>query len=212
MIRAVALALDGGVDWIQLRDKSASAAALFAQARQLRAITKPHNANLAINDRLDVALAVHADGVHLAGQSLPVAEAVRIASGRLLVGRSVHGLDEATQAAEEGAEYLTFGHVFPTTTHPGVPPRGLAELEAIVNKVEVPVLAIGGITADNLDAVLATGCAGVAVISAILSDAEPSRAAARLRHVLDTSEYKPRNPLPTQRRGADAAHHQSAAV
>src|SRR5207248_11352080 len=93
MVGAVALALDGGVDWIQLRDKSASAAALFGQARQLRALTRQHNAHLAINDRLDVALAVNADGVHLAGQSLPVAEAVRIANGRLLVGRSVHAKD-----------------------------------------------------------------------------------------------------------------------
>ena len=75
-----------------------------------------------------------------------------LAAGRLLVGRSVHGMAEAVAAADAGADYLTFGHVFPTTSHPGLPPRGLEELAAIVEAVEVPVLAIGGITVDNLDA------------------------------------------------------------
>jgi len=212
MIRAVALALDGGVDWVQLRDKSASAEKLFAQARQLIGVTRQHGAHLAINDRLDVALAAEADGVHLAGQSLPVDAAVRLADGRLLVGRSVHSLAEARSAADAGADYVTFGHVFPTSTHPGLPPRGLAELKQIVDAVDVPVLAIGGITVDNLDDILATGCAGVAVISAILSDADPSRAAARLRRALDESVHTSRTPFPISRRGAHAAHRQPSAV
>ena len=210
LVHSVALALDGGVDWVQLRDKSASAAALLAQAAQLLNVTRQHGARLAVNDRLDVALAVQADGVHLAGQSLPVDAAVRLADGRLLVGRSVHSLAEATKAADDGADYVTFGHVFPTTTHPGLPPHGLRELADIVQAVDVPVLAIGGISFDNVDEVLATGCAGVAVISAILSDADPSRAAARLRAALDQSNHRPRIPF----RGvpARAAHHQSTTV
>ncbi len=122
-----------------------------------------------------MALAVGAAGVHLAGQSLPVAAAVRVAGQRLLVGRSVHDLEEARGAARDGADYLTFGHVFPTASHEGVPPRGLAQLAEIVQAVELPVLAIGGITARNLDQTLATGCAGIAVISAILADANPAR-------------------------------------
>jgi thiamine-phosphate pyrophosphorylase len=212
LIRAVAMALDGGVDWVQLRDKSASAATLHAQAAQLLTAVHQHGSQLSVNDRLDVALAVGAEGVHLAGQSLPVAEAVRLAAGRLLVGRSVHSLDEATAAAAQGADYITFGHVFPTTTHPGLPPRGLNELKAIVDAVEVPVLAIGGITEDNLEDVLATGCAGVAVISAILSDPDPSRAASRLRRALDASDHEPKVQFPTPKRGEHAAHHQPAAV
>jgi thiamine-phosphate pyrophosphorylase len=193
----VALALDGGVDWVQLRDKSASAAALLAQARQLAGVVKQHAAQLAVNDRLDVALAAHADGVHLAAQSVPVADAVEIANGRVLVGRSVHALEEAVRAAEDGADY-----VFPTATHAGVPPRGLAQLAEIVEAVDVPVLAIGGISTGNLDQVLATGCAGVAVISAILSDADPCRAAALLRAALDNSSHQPRVPW----RQTSAAH------
>jgi thiamine-phosphate pyrophosphorylase len=209
LIQAVALALEGGVDWVQLRDKSASAASMFALAKELQPLTRQLGSRLAINDRLDVALAAQADGVHLAGQSLPVAEAVQLASGRVLVGRSVHSLDEAIQAAEEGADYVTFGHVFPTTTHPGVPPRGLTQLEAIVRAIDVPVLAIGGITPDNLDDVLATGCGGVAVISAILSSPDPRDAAARLRRALDQSLHQPRTPWRPTR---DAAHRQPATL
>jgi thiamine-phosphate pyrophosphorylase len=212
LIGAVALALDGGVDWVQLRDKSASAASLYAQAAQLITVVRQHGAQLAVNDRIDVALAVRADGVHLAAQSLSVEAAVQLADGRLLVGRSVHSLDEAQRAAAAGADYLTFGHVFPTTTHPSLPARGLDELRTIVEAVDVPVLAIGGISVENLDDVLATGCAGVAVISAILSDPDPSHAASRLRRALDTSRHQPRRPFPSRRRGVDAAHHQPTAV
>jgi thiamine-phosphate pyrophosphorylase len=200
-------ALRGGVDWVQLRHKSAAAAALYAEAAALRAEVHAHGARLAINDRLDVALTVGADGVHLAGQSLPVAPAVELGGGRLLVGRSVHGLDEAVAAAQAGADYLTFGHVFPTTSHPGVPPRGLAELAAIVAAVDVPVLAIGGITVDNLPAVLATGCAGIAVISAILADPDPARAAERLRTTLERSPGTPRRPFPDTPPGSPPATH-----
>jgi thiamine-phosphate pyrophosphorylase len=210
LIRAVAQALEGGVDWVQLRDKSGSAASMFTDATVLQPLARQHGAHLSINDRVDVALAAGASGVHLAGQSLPVDAAVILTAGRILVGRSVHGLAEAVAAAQAGADYLTFGHVFPTATHPGLPPRGLAELAAIVEAVDVPVLAIGGISIDNLDDVLATGCAGIAVISAILADADPCWAAARLRTALDASSHRPRRTFPSSaRREPDAAHRQS---
>jgi thiamine-phosphate pyrophosphorylase len=199
---------------VQLRDKSASAAALMVQARELLSVTRAGRreaAYLSINDRLDVALASGADGVHLAGQSLPVDTAVELVAGRALVGRSVHALDEAVSVARAGADYVTFGHVFPTSSHPGLPPRGLDQLRAIVDAVDIPVLAIGGITVENLDAVLATGCAGVAVISAILSSPDPRDAAARLRHALDTSSRQPRTPW-SWRTPEHATHHQPATV
>jgi thiamine-phosphate pyrophosphorylase len=213
LIHVVALALGGGVDWVQLRNKSGSAAAMYAEATQLLQVTRQHDAYLAINDRLDVALALGADAVHLAGQSLPVEAAVRLATGRTLVGRSVHGLAEAQAAAAAGADYLTFGHVFPTTSHPGLPPRGLTELAEIVQAVELPILAIGGIGVDNLDSVLRTGCAGIAVISAILADPEPDRAAAGLRAMLDATTHQPRHPFPSPaRRDPHAAHRQPTAA
>jgi thiamine-phosphate pyrophosphorylase len=211
LVTAVAAAADGGVDWVQLRDKSASAGTMYAQAQALRDALAEHDAQLAVNDRLDVALAVGAAGVHLAGQSLPVDAAVRLAEQRLLVGRSVHDLEEACAAARDGADYLTFGHVFPTASHEGVPPRGLAQLAEIVQAVDVPVLAIGGVTTRNLDQTLATGCAGIAVISAILADPNPRTAAARLREALDASPHTPRRPFPGVR-PARAAHRQPANV
>jgi thiamine-phosphate pyrophosphorylase len=131
---------------------------------------------------------------------LPVEATVRLARHKLLIGRSVHDRKEALAAAAAGADYITFGHVFPTTSHPGLPPHGLTELADIVNAVDVPVIAIGGITVDNLSVVLATGCAGIAVISAILAQPDPRDAAARLRAALDDSAHrfrlKPRFELP----------------
>jgi thiamine-phosphate diphosphorylase len=209
LLRVVEKTLNGGVDWVQLRNKSASAAAMYAEAALLLTAASQRGVQLSINDRLDVALAVGAGGVHLAGQSLPVAAAVQLARGRLVVGRSVHGLAEAQAAAAAGADYVTFGHVFPTTSHPGLPPHGLAELRAIVDSVDVPVLAIGGITVDNLDAVLQTGCAGIAVISAILASTDPREAARRLRDAMDSSPHTPRFEL---RREANAAHRQPTVV
>jgi thiamine-phosphate pyrophosphorylase len=209
LLAAVERAVAGGVDWVQLRDKSSSAAAVFAQAGRLLAATRPTHARLSVNDRLDVALALQVDGVHLAGQSLPVRPAVELAAGRLLVGRSVHGLDEARQAAADGADYLTFGHIFPSTSKPGLPPRGLIQLAELVDTVDVPVLAIGGITLANLDEVLATGCAGIAVISAILSAHDPRAAAAALREALDRSSSTPRHPFPA---GAPHARHRQPAT
>jgi len=205
---AIEAALGAGVDWVQLRDKSGSAAAMYQQATHLREVTRAKHAHLSINDRLDVALAVEADAVHLAGQSLPVDAAAHVARQRLLVGRSVHSLTEAQLAVDQGADYLTFGSVYPTQSHPGMPPHGLEALAEVVSQVSVPVLAIGGISSHNLEPVLATGCAGIAVISAILSAADPRAAAAQLRQVLDASSHRPRIPFGEQHE----SHSQPAAV
>jgi len=190
----VTLAADGGVDYVQLRDKTASARALYDLAAELQAVLDGR-AKLAVNDRLDVALAIGANAIHLAGNSLPVRETVRQANQRLTVGRSVHSLAEARSAADEGADYVTFGHIFDSASKPGLAPRGLDELARIVDGVGVPVLAIGGISAANVSQVLATRCAGVAVISAILFASSPRQAAANLRLALNASPYAPRNPF-----------------
>lgn len=208
LLAAVRVASQAGVDWVQLRDKGASALTTFRQAGELACLA---GARLSINDRLDVALACYADGVHLAAQSLPLAEAKRLAEGRLIVGRSVHALDEAIQAARDGADYLTFGHVFPSTSKPGQEPRGVAQLSEIVQAVDVPVLAIGGINAANLEQVLATGCAGIAVISAILAAPDPGAAAAELRRALDASPHQPRRSFESLEE-AHAHHREPTAV
>ncbi|ADU51955.1 thiamine-phosphate diphosphorylase [Thermaerobacter marianensis DSM 12885] len=196
LVGAVASALSGGVHWVQLRDKSPAARDLLELARRIQPLCQDHRAGLLINDRLDVALAAGCHGVHLAKKSLPVKEARRLVPANLLVGVSVHSVEEAVAAAADGADYVTFGSVFPTRSHPGRPAAGVDLLAQVVHAVNIPVLAIGGITPDNVDAVLATGVAGVAVISSILAEADPARAAARLRETMERSQHRPRFPFP----------------
>lgn len=196
---AVAAALAGGADWVQVRDKAAAARDLYDLALEMGRVCRAAGAGLLVNDRADVAVAAGAHGVHLARRSLPVA-AVRpcLPPGRL-VGVSVHSVAEAVEAARAGADYITFGSVFPTRSHPGAPGQGPEALAEVVRSVAIPVLAIGGITPENAPAVLATGCAGIALISAVLGAPDPQAATARLRHVLDRYEGQPRHPFPRPR-------------
>ena len=188
-------ALRGGIDWVQLRDKVAPARETFEAARAIATHTRRAGAGLLVNDRLDVAMAAGADGVHLAGKSLPPDAARALLGEGPLLGISVHGLGEAREAVEAGVDYVTFGHVYPTSSKPGLPPRGILELAEIVESVEVPVLAVGGIDARNAREVLKTGCAGVAVISAIGGAPDPEFEARRFRRALDGSALSPRRPF-----------------
>ena len=196
LLEAVRRALAGGVDWVQVREKSAPALETYSLALRVRDACREVGAGLIVNDRIDIALAIEADGVHLGKKSLPPA-AVRplLAPGQFL-GVSVHSLEEAVRAVRAGADYLTFGNVFATDSHPGAPAKGVVALRAIVDMLEVPVLAIGGVTPENVTEVLATGCAGVAVIGAILAAADPAAAAARLRDALHRPAFLPRHPFP----------------
>lgn len=196
LVEAVAAALAGGVDWVQVRDKGAAADELLRTVQAVQAVAGPLGKGVLVNDRLDVALAAGAAGVHLARKSLPPHLARRVAGDGLLVGASVHSVEQAIAAAEAGVDYVTFGHVFPTRSKPGLPPRGPEALREVVEAVDIPVLAIGGITADRVPLVLATGCAGIAVIGAVLSEADPHRAAQRLRDALDSTPGRPRHPFP----------------
>ncbi|MGH3085724.1 MAG: thiamine phosphate synthase [Rubrobacteraceae bacterium] len=191
---AVAAALRGGVDVVQLRAKSGPALTLLETANEILPIAREHGAAVSINDRLDVALATNADGVHLAGKSLPPDVARELWSG--LLGVSVHSLEEAKSAAEAGVDYVTFGHVYPTSSKPGMAPRGVRELARIVAALDVPVLAIGGIEASNVGEVLATGASGVAVISTILAAKDPENAARKLREAANECKPPPKTPFP----------------
>lgn len=188
-------ALKGGVDWVQVREKTGPALELYETARKIIPLAHRSGAGILINDRIDVALAAGADGVHLAGKSLPAWVARELLGDRLL-GASVHDLEEAREAVEGGVDYVTFGHVYPTSSKPGLPPRGVLQLAEIVESVEVPVLAIGGIDASNVHEVLRTGCAGIALISAILAAQNPEAAARELRQAVDSSPSRPRHPFP----------------
>ena len=169
-------ALKGGVEAIQLREKKMTTKELYEVARNLRKLTHDYNALLLINDRLDIAMAVDADGVHVGQEDLPPESFRRSFDG--LVGVSAHTVEEALMA-EPFADYLGVGPVFSTTTKKDArEPLGLERLRKIVHSTILPVIAIGGINHDNVTEVLDTGVAGVAVVSAIAS-AENVEIAAR---------------------------------
>src|SRR4051794_11928293 len=150
LLRMVNEALSGGVDCVQVREKGGPAGEVYETALELLPRVREAGARLLINDRVDVAIASSTDGVHLAAKSLPPKVTRELLGAEPLLGCSVHGLAEAREAANSGADYVTFGHVYPTSSKPGVPPRGVRELAEIVESVEVPVLAIGGIDESNV--------------------------------------------------------------
>jgi thiamine-phosphate pyrophosphorylase len=176
---AVEAALKGGVKAIQLREKDLPASELLPLARQLRDLTRHHGARLLINDRVDVALAVGADGVHLGGHSLPADVVRRLAGPDLLIGVSTHSSAEISLAADRGADFVTFGPVYATPSKAAFgPPRGLQALCDACRASALPVFALGGITLDRTAETMRTGVAGIALIGAILADPDPRSAAA----------------------------------
>ena len=175
----------GGAGAIQLREKDLSARDLYALGMRLQEALLPYHIPLLINDRLDVALALDSAGVHLAGHSLPTAQVRRILGPHKLIGVSTHSLEEAQQAAAEGADFVVFGPVFTTPSKMAYgPPQGLQQLAAVVRHTSIPVLAIGGIELANLPQVMATGAYGVAMIRAVLAAPDASEAARQLHAAL----------------------------
>ncbi|MCG6989339.1 MAG: thiamine phosphate synthase [Gemmatimonadetes bacterium] len=174
----VARALEGGARAVQLRNKGDSAGDILALGRTLRTLTRAAGALLFVNDRLDVALAVDADGVHVGPEDLPVAAVRAVSPPGFLVGRSARDPDVARRAVREGADYIGCGSVYPTSTKTDVGDIiGLEGLGRVVESVEVPVLAIGGITAERASDVAATGAAGIAAVGAVMRAADPAAAA-----------------------------------
>ena len=192
LISAVEEAVAGGVNAVQLREKDMPAGELLALAQRLRRITNG-KALLLINNHVDVALACGADGVHLAEDSLPVTAVRELLAGRdMLVGRSVH---DAAGVTDIGADYLVAGPVHKTETHPGQPPAGMRLLSGVLSAVDVPVLAIGGITAERVPEVMAAGVSGVAAIREVLASPEPRKAAEQLRHAVEQAAAEDRTPV-----------------
>jgi thiamine-phosphate pyrophosphorylase len=169
LLEVVAAALDAGLPAVQLRDKDLPGRPLLALAERLRAATARTGALLFVNDRVDVAIAVGADGVHLGHGALPAAVARRLLPRGAGVGVSIHAPGEAT----EDADFAFFGPVWDT---PGKTAAGPARLAEAVAAAAVPVLAVGGVTAERVPAVHAAGAAGVAVIRAILAADDPAAA------------------------------------
>ncbi|WP_337397406.1 thiamine phosphate synthase [Phascolarctobacterium succinatutens] len=169
LIDCVREALDGGVTLVQYRAKTASSAEMYAEALQLKALCDSFNVPLIINDRLDIAMAVGAAGVHLGQDDLPCAAARKILGEDYLIGVSAHNPAEAKAALQSGADYLGCGAVFGTATKADVKKLGTDGLAAICKAKGLPVVGIGGVTADNYREVRAAGADGAAIVSGILA-------------------------------------------
>jgi thiamine-phosphate pyrophosphorylase len=181
----VIAAARGGAGAIQLREKDLSARELYALGVRLQKGLAPYGVPLLINDRVDVALALDAAGVHLAGHSLPTTLARRILGPNKLLGVSTHSVEEAQAAMADGADFIVFGPVFETPSKLAYgPPQGLQHLAEVVCQVTIPVLAIGGIDLANLSQVLQTGAYGVAMIRAVLAAPDPATAAEQFAQTL----------------------------
>lgn len=185
LVLAVARA---GVTLVQLRDKTASTAALLRQATALVERLRPLGVPVIVNDRADVALAADADGVHVGQSDLPAPLARRVTGGRMLVGLSIERLSELDDAGVEAADYLALSPVFATATKADIaPPLGLEGLAAMRAATGKPVVAIGGIDPERAAQAILHGADGVAVVSAILGADDPVQATRALRHVIDAS-------------------------
>ena len=187
-VEVVRAAIRGGVSCVQLREKGCSTREFMDEARLLKALLAGTGVPLFINDRLDVALAVGADGVHLGQNDLAIADARRLVGDRMIIGISAESVADAIRAEAEGADYIGASPVFTTPTKTDTaPPLGLDGLRAIRRAVQLPLVAIGGINADNAAQVLRAGADGLAVVSAIVSAPCPRTAAAGLRQRIQST-------------------------
>ena len=180
---AVRQAVAGGVNLVQLREPDMGAGEMLELTRKLKAVTRGR-ALLIVNDRIDVANAAEVDGVQVPEDGLPTRAARKLVGRYDVVGRSVHDLQVAKTAIEEGADFALVGTIYKSTSHPEVKPAGIKLIEDITRDSSFPVLAIGGITADKIEEVVKAGAAGVAVISAIAKADDMKAAAEELSKAL----------------------------
>jgi thiamine-phosphate pyrophosphorylase len=187
LVNLIREAADAGVDLIQIREPALDDRSLLSITRDAVEAAGQTAARVVVNDRLDIALAAHASGVHLRGESFSATRLRPIAPPGFLIGRSVHDVDQAIAAAASGCDYLIFGTVFPSRNkRPGHPVAGLGQLSRIATAVRVPVLAIGGISTENAVDAINAGAAGVAGIDLFRSGGPVTAAVSTLRRSFDT--------------------------
>ncbi len=176
---------------IQLRDKSAGSRQLLPQAREIGRLCRDRNVPFIVNDRLDLALAADADGVHLGQDDLPPRAARAILGAKRILGVSTHSLEQAIQATEDGADYLGIGPILATSTKAtGYEPLGCGVIRQLRARIDLPLIAIGGITLDNVGEVIRAGAAGVAVISAIAGADDVTQATRELLAAIEEAENR----------------------
>lgn len=180
-------AIRGGVTLVQLREKNTDSRKFLETALRVREVTDRYGIPLIINDRVDIALACDAAGVHLGQSDIPCTIARKILGPNKLIGVTAKTVEQAVQAEQDGADYLGCGALFPSGAKPEAQPMTLSTLSQILAAVHIPVTAIGGINADNLHLPVETGVNGVAVVSAILGQPDVSAAARKLREKIEAA-------------------------
>ena len=183
LVSRVAEAVEGGVDMVQLREKDLPGGALLELAYAIEEAIGGRAA-LVVNERIDVALVSGAPGVQLGEEAVPVGLARRILGPEYLIGRSVHSVEAASLAQSQGADFLVAGTMYDSKSHPGADLAGPALVQRIIQSCSLPVIGIGGITAQNLGEVMEAGACGVAVITSILASPDPKAAAQELKQAL----------------------------
>ena len=178
------MAIRGGADVVQLRGKDLSSAELYLEALALRRLTRSLGVPLIINDRVDIALAVDADGVHLGQDDLPVAAARRLLGPDKIIGLSTHSLEQVRAACAQDIDYLSIGPIFPTRTKLIEGPLGLDLVREARTFVRVPIVAIGGISEKNIAEVRRAGADIAAVVSAVVGAADVEAGARTLKQML----------------------------
>lgn len=185
LIEAVEKAIKGGATVVQLREKQIDSRGFYELALKVKEITTRYNVPLIINDRVDIALAVDADGVHVGQEDLPADIVRRIIGPKKLLGVSAKTIEEAVKAQRDGADYIGAGAVYPTPTKPESDAIGTEGVKMIKDAVDIPVIAIGGITRENVYELISdTGIDGVAVVSAIFAG-DPEENARILRSEIE---------------------------
>ncbi len=185
LLAVIEEALKGGVKSVQLREKDLPSRDLYGLAVDMRRLTRSYGARLLINDRMDIAMAVDADGVHLGKMSVPPVIARRLLGEEKLIGVSCHGLEDARAAQEGGADFIACGPVYNTPSKAEYgEPLGLSVLEHVIGLINLPVFAIGGIKCANAREAVSAGAWGIALISGILAADDPRREAEGLLALL----------------------------
>jgi thiamine-phosphate pyrophosphorylase len=184
-------AIEGGADVVQLRDKGLPCRDLFAAACEIREITREAGVLFVVNDRIDIAIASGADGVHLGQDDLPVRDARRLAPPGFILGVSVGSVEDAVAAESAGAGYVAVSPIFPTTSKANAGQGyGIPVLRAICSAVALPVIAIGGISPGNVPQVIAAGAEGVAVISSVVGQEDITEAARQMKRIIRNAKTR----------------------
>ncbi len=179
-------AIKGGTTVVQIREKTADTIDFYNLALKVKEITTKYNVPLIINDRVDVALAIDADGVHVGQSDMPCDVTRRLIGENKILGVSAATIEEAQKAQKDGADYIGTGAVFPTQTKDDAPSVTKQELKEIVDSIDIPVVAIGGITLENAHELVDTGISGLSVVSAIMSSDNPKKSSEELLKIFNS--------------------------